>query len=162
MEKVSTIRRQLSVASRFLAALIVSGIVAIVIGMVVVITLFSNTRGNGFAAFEIAFLAGGLFADIVLLFWFLKLRKPTLAVLAGASAPWLMWAALVTWKTCKGAYITLDNWRWILMSGSGDTRLYELMWIIRGWVAIILAGFSAWFATWFIAKRRGCRSPDTQ
>jgi hypothetical protein len=71
---------------------------------------------------------------------------------------WLAAAIRGAWTTCKGAYITLDNWLWILQSS--DQRNYELGWIIRGWFVITVSLLAALFVSQLMLKRTITRASN--
>lgn len=125
-------------ALAIVGSLIFSVIVGLSAGFVVVLLWFRDTRGDGFAAFEIATISAGLLVSTVLFVWLLiHHHRPSRFLLAVPAFPWLTVAIYLTWVTCAGSFITWSNWVWILKSG--DDRNYELGWIIRGWISILLS-----------------------
>ena len=119
-------------------ALVIGILLGIGIAILVVMLWFENTRGDGYAAFMIASIAAGLLVSMVAFAATVtRHHSPSAYPLLAVLIPWLLFAAYVTWGTCKSSFITWDNWRWILRSA--DQRIYQLDWIIRGWVAILVA-----------------------
>jgi len=133
-------------------AMISSVLIGSGVGVLVVVIWFGRTRGDGAAVLVITAIAAGLFASVVM-FTFLALmhHAPARYEVALPAILWLAAAIRGTWTTCKGAYITLDNWLWILKSG--DQRNYELGWIIRGWFLITVSLLAALFVSQLMLKR---------
>lgn len=120
------------------AALVIGILLGIGIAIMVVMLWFENTRGDGYAAFMIASIAAGMFVSMVAFAAMVTRHHPPSAYpLLAVMIPWLLFALYVTWGTCKSSFITWDNWRWILRSA--DQRIYELDWIIRGWLSILVS-----------------------
>jgi len=117
------------------ASLAIAVVVAIAMGVAVVVLWYANTRGEGYAAFVVTFIAVGLFSNLV---GFAALvsrhHVPSPYTLLLALIPWLFLGIYGTWATCREYFITWGNWRWILKSA--DFRVYELNWIFTGWLAI--------------------------
>src|SRR5690349_7080387 len=66
--------------------------------------------------------------------------------------PWLSLAVYQTVLTCNASFINRNNWRWILTSGDG--RSYELLWIIRGWIAVTLSAIAGLSMARIVGMRR--------
>ena len=115
------------------------------IGFLVTVLWFNNTRADGVAVFFIAAIAGGVFVSVVVFASIVSRHHvPSRAVVLLPAGLWLIVAIQSTWRTCKGAFITWQNFVWILQSG--DQRNYELRWLFRGWLAIALSLGAALFA----------------
>jgi hypothetical protein len=116
-------------------SLVIAIVVAIAVGVAVVVLWYANTRGEGYAAFIVTFIAVGLFTNLVGLAALISRHHvPSPYTLLFALIPWLFLEIYDTWATCRAYFITWDNWRWILKSA--DFRLHELNWIFTGWLAI--------------------------
>ena len=133
-------------------AMISSVLIGAGLGVLVVVIWFGRTRGDGAAALVITAIAAGLFASVVMFSFLVSMHHaPARYEVALPAILWLAAAIRGTWTTCKGAYITLDNWLWILQSS--DQRNYELGWIIRGWFVITVSLLAALFVSQLMLKR---------
>ena len=130
-----------SVVSTFqlLGSLIIATLVGVGIAILSVWVWFNDGRLDAYAVLLIASISFGLFAHLVT-FTALVSRHhiPSMYAVTVPALLWVSLATFLTWDTCKSSYITWDNWMWVLESG--DQRIYELNWIIRGWLAIGFAG----------------------
>jgi hypothetical protein len=141
------------------AALGTSIVVAAIVAIGVVWIWFANTRGDALAAFEISFLAAGAFSAPVAFSLFGRHRRWGMYLIALTVLPWIVLAVYATVGVCREFFITWDNWRWILKSG--DQRLYELDWIIRGWQAIGIATLAGLLASRAMLKKPPMQSASS-
>ena len=147
-------------ATGLLAAALGTSIIAALITAVGVVWIwFANTRADGLAAFEVSFLAAGAFSSPIACSLLARRRLPGMYLIGFAVLPWLALAAYATVQVCKESFITWNNWRWILKSG--DQRLYELDWIMRGWQAIGVATLLGLVVSRMIVSRPTLRHDPT-
>jgi len=129
------------------------------IGYLVVVLWFSNTRSDGAAAFLIAAIASGLFTSVVLFVTIVsRHHAPSPKTVVLPAGLWLIVVIQLTWTVCKGSFIAAHNVLWILKSG--DQRIYELNWLITGWLAIFVSLAAALFASRLILRVRRSHLPQ--
>lgn len=141
---------------QLVGSLVFATLVGIGIAILIVWVWFNDARVDAYAVLLIASISAGLFAHLVS-FTALAARHriPSIYAVLMPAVLWVSLATYLTWDTCRSSYITLDNWMWVLRSG--DQRTYELNWIIRGWLAIGLAGFVGLMVCRNILKRAVAR-----
>lgn len=147
------LRDSVAAASAIVGATALSALVGSSFGVLVTVLWFGNTRSDGFAAFLVATIAAGLFASVVSYVLIVSRHHiPSPYTVPLPALLWLIVAARLTWMTCKESFITTQNVVWILKSG--DQRNYELGWLIRGWIAIVVSLIAAMLASRWILRSR--------
>jgi len=144
-------------ASAMLGAMAYSVAAGAVAGFVVTVVWFRNTRSDGAIAFVISAIAAGLFVSVVAYVAMVCRHHIPSPYTTGIPALlWLLAAMQLTWMKCKDSFITADHVLWIWRSG--DERMFELGWLMRAWIAILVSLLAAVVAGGWLLKSRRAQS----